>query len=246
MNSSWSAWPRRPLARVPDGHGATVLAERVRLLVSSGRDDGSPVDLDPICEAAGARVRAARLSAAEGMREALLVPLEGNRFGITVDPTPAGGWASIPAKLRARVRRHRLRFRIGHELGHCFAYSRSGGRPKRHLLDSPAQEAFCDRFSRALLVPEERAAATTATVDGLLALQESCDVSLQVAARALAEAQPDLTVELWFADSGTTLRSQWSSERPEAATVTRVGSFAEADSSGARWLAERRQLVVVG
>lgn len=171
---------------------------------------GPLLDLAPACELARAAVRECRLSARDGGLEALLIPHRGDAFAITVDPTPRGGWRRCPPPLREALRRHRLRFRIGHELGHTFFYWREGGEPERHLRDSPAQERFCDAFARALLVPAEALAERPVTADSIVTLQREFDVSLEVAARAMADAHPGTAVALWHW-SGTRPQLQWAS-----------------------------------
>ena len=141
----------------------------------------------------------------------MLTPLPEDRFGITVDPTPRGGWQRIPVHLRKELRRHRFRFRVGHELGHTYFYARDGDRPRRHLFDSPEQEEFCDAFSRELLVPIRAARRAAPTPDGLLRLRSTHDVSLELAARSLSAAQPNLAIGIWFGGMGRgeRLTPQW-------------------------------------
>jgi hypothetical protein len=169
------------------------------------------------------------------------MPLPKDRFGISVDPTPKGGWREIPVQLRAELKRHRTRFRVGHELGHTFFYSRGTDAPVRHVYDSLEQENFCDDFSRELLVPCRLAKRAQPTPSGVLKLQKTCDVSLELAARAVSAAHPDLPVALWFAPpEGDDPRLQW-------ATSSAVRSSPpNSDASNASWLSERRQLLVVG
>ena len=56
------------------------------------------------------------------------------------------------------------------------------------MPDSPRQEAFCDTFSRALLVSPRAAVAAQPTADAVVRLSKRFDVSLQVAGRALSAA----------------------------------------------------------
>ena len=192
------------------------------------------VDFAAVCDAFGVALRVAELEGRGGGREAMLVPLQENRFGIIVDPTPRGGWSLVPQPVRHDLRRHRLRFRLGHELAHTFFYARRAGQtPRRRLFDSDQQEDFCDRFSRSLLVSRRRIADMEPSVEGLLSLQQACDVSLEVAARAAAAARPDLQITIWFERTDGSLKRQLGpaeSERPP---------------SGAVPLRERRQWVAV-
>lgn len=212
-----------------------------------GLSGATRADLVAICNWLRARVRTGRLEAAHGGTEALLVPLPDNKFGIRVDPTPPGGWGRVPDSLRDDLHRHRLRFRVGHEIGHVFSYSRQRGeRAVRSLPDSRTQEEFCDVFSRRLLVPERLAAGIPSTPEALIALQGSCDVSLEVAARAMAEARGDLRISIWFGRGPRgELKPQWSST-PE---VMEDGPAAlqelRASHPDSVWLPERSQLVAV-
>jgi Zn-dependent peptidase ImmA (M78 family) len=101
--------------------------------------------------------------------------------------------------MQENLRRHRVRFRVAHELAHTLFYWRRGDRPQRHLLDSASQERFCDAFSRALLVPPAVVARMPVNARTIMDLQEIFDVSLEVAARSLATAHPGAFVGLWFA-----------------------------------------------
>jgi hypothetical protein len=221
-----------------------MLAELVRRAAGQ-RGDGS-ADLRSICAQARARVRVGRLGGSEGGQEAMLAPLPGNRFGICVDPTPPGGWQRVPARLRPQLKRQRVRFRVGHELPHIFFYSRRGDTPRRHVFDSAAQEEFCDAFSRELLVPRRLARRAHASPGGVLELQATCDVSLELAARAVAAAQPGLRVALWFDQPGRErLTLQWASAAAGGETCERE-RIHDLSSPRARWLEERRQLLLVG
>lgn len=196
------------LEEIPDGPDLEELAQRVRR--HCGQQWRRRLDLAAVCGAFGATVRVAELGGREGGQEAMLVPLEEGGFGVVVDPTPRGGWGRVPSGVRPNLRRHRLRFRVGHELAHTFFYSRRpGGPPRRQLFDSDEQEDFCDRFSRSLLVPRRAIIRMEATAEGLVKLQRACDVSLEVAARAVAAARPDLDVAIWFEDDDHTLKRQW-------------------------------------
>lgn len=198
-----------------------------------------------LCALARAKLQIARLSAREGGQEALLVPLSGDRFGISIDPTPSGGWQKIPVKIRAELKRHRVRFRAGHELGHALFYRRGADRPRRHVYDSPAQEGFCDLFSRELLVPRSLADQARPTPRALLKLRAECDVSLELAARAVAAAQPGLRIAIWFAPAdGEGLALQWASKAAEDSPKS-LDNPLDNVAVGAEWLADRRQLLSV-
>jgi hypothetical protein len=210
-----------------------------------GQGAHDPIDLSSLCTLAGARVQLARLGGAEGKQEAMLAPLPGDRFGISVDPTPCGGWRRIPMHMRTELKRHRMRFRVGHELGHALFYSRGTDRPRRRVYDSPAQEEFCDALSRELLIPQRLAARVRPTPQGILKLRAACDVSLELAARAVSSAQPTLRIALWFSPPGDEEPAlQWASK---AAGHGRQLADQPPDPSspGVKWLRRRRQLLLV-
>lgn len=243
-----SGWPTRPLARVPGPAGAEALARHLRCSVlGPGGEDAPVTDLSPFCRAAGASVRESVLSAAAGMQEASLVPVGGDRFAISVDPEPRGGWSRRrSAELNRMVARHRARFRIGHELAHTLVFWRGSDVPRRHLHDSPQQEAFCDTFAGFLLAPPGAARGLAPTVAGLLELQCRFDVSLEVAARVFAYAHPGRGVALWFAAEDDRLHAQWASRPTTRSHLARARRAARRGDQDARWLAARRQLVFVG
>jgi IrrE N-terminal-like domain len=244
---SMSSWPTAPLARVPGVLGAERLAGQIRGLDARATgSSGDQVDLDRLCEAARAQVRQSPLAAVRGGQQALLTPLRDDRFGIVVDPTPPGGWRpEESAHSQSALRRRRTRFRIAHELGHTvFYWRRPGERPRRHLPDSPHQERFCDNFARALLVPPQVAASLPVRPESVLTLQAVCDVSLEVAARALAAAHPDSFVAIWFASDETQTHAcrQWTTH-PNATISLRpvAGEKSMPALPGGRWLPSRRQ-----
>jgi hypothetical protein len=187
----------------------------------------------------------------------MLLPQPANRFRIWVDPTPPGGWARIDAAVRPILRRHRLRFRVAHEIAHSFFYQRGSGVPRRAVPDSPEQEDFADVFARALLVPAYAARATKPTVEDIVALHERYDVSLQVAVRAVAEINPGLSAALlyWPIGSSTAERDaaalQWCtpdlrhSWRDAASAVCSDGEPGLPSSGSGVILWSRRQLLWV-
>ncbi len=235
-------WGEKPLDTVPNAAEAAGFAARAR---AEAGQRGATTDLRSVCAAARAQVQTARLGGAARGQEAMLAPLPGDRFGVSVDPTPPGGWQRIPIHLRKELKRHRLRFRIGHELGHTLFYSRGGDEPQRHLFDSPAQEEFCDSFSRELLIPRLQARRAKPTPEGLLRLRAKCDVSLELAARAMSTVQPEVNIALWFEDPKEGMVIQWASS-PSADRCVPFSEGQPDDSSpSVRWLRLRRQLLSV-
>jgi hypothetical protein len=223
------------------------MASRARVAVLGQRFAEEPMlDLSDVCEAARVTVREALLSGERGGQEALLTPLGDDRFAITVDATPRGGWRCVEGRMQEELRRHRVRFRVAHELAHTLFYWRHGDRPRRHLLDSASQERFCDAFSRALLVPPAVAARMPVNTGSIVDLQETFDVSLEVAARALAAAHPRAFVGLWFADAegDDQLRLQWCTGGSGCAALRDACGDTSALLTRGTWLPQRRQLLV--
>ncbi len=235
---------RAPLDAVPNRAACLKLVEEIRNHSEQGRQHR--VDLRRICAHLGAEVRVAELGSARSGHEAMLVPLPRNRFGISVDPTPPRGWDRVPQPQRASLRRHRLRFRVAHELAHTFFYiRRERATPQRHLFDSDEQEDFCDSFSRSLLVSHGSAAAIGPSPRALLRLQRESDVSLEVAARAVAAARPELLISIWFENPKGGWELQWSTKRRGAAERQGALRRSKRRKSTELWLPERRQLVEV-
>lgn len=180
------------------------------------------VDVVGLARALGCRVSSTQISATGAVQADLCPDASRDLFYLRVDPEPAGGWEGIAASSREAIARHRLRFRVGHELGHTFFYERRrGAGPRRAQRWSSGEEEWCDEFARALLVAPGAAAALPATADSVFRLQRRFDVSLEVAARALAGAHRSATVALWFwpadvEEPGESLLRQWvSCEAPE-------------------------------
>lgn len=255
-----SPWPAAPLSAVPDEEAAAALAAvvRGRALGESRRD--APLDDFRALAGETVRISTRRLAAASGGDEAMLLVRPGG-FDILVDPEPKGGWQD---DRKTDTERHRFRFRVAHELAHTVFYDRRWETPRRRLGNSERQEAFADAFARALLVPPAAARAVAATPRGVVQLQQRFDVSLEVAARALAAAQPEAAgIALFYWRAGDAMRPehaqlQWTS-LPEAtvggAEFARLLDPATHDRTGAEGvgitygrallLRQRRQLLYV-
>jgi hypothetical protein len=249
MTRTRFGWPS--LDRVPRLSEAARLAKDLREAVLGLERLAAPLtDLDGILDLGRLQVFDAQLSAEEGSQEAMLVPLPNDEFAISVDPTPRGGWDCVRPPLRDELRRHRVRFRIAHEIAHTLFYARSAGEPRRSVLDSPAQEAFCDEFARALLVPPWVAAALPLTVRAIFDVQRRFDVSLEVAARSMAAAHGrGAAIALWYRPSGADyLRLQWSSPAAETnrslLALPPIDRLAREDDS--LWAPIREQWLLVG
>jgi hypothetical protein len=164
------------------------------------------MDIERYCLETGIEVVDAPL----GIRgpEALLAPLRG-RFRVVINTQDRVAAASTA------VRRHRRRFRIAHEVGHTHFYRRDGIRPRRLFpAGSTAEERFCDEFARSLLAPTPD---RLLDADEVLALQARCDVSLEVAARAVSAGRGAPRVGLWWWEPRSLpdeapIRQQWSTD----------------------------------
>lgn len=197
------------------------------------------------------------LAVDRGGHEALMFPGVDGRLLIRVDARPKQPWATSCDGLREQTRRHRLRFRVAHEVAHSFFYDRDAHGARRRRRSTPAEERFCDHFASVLLLPPAAVHAMPATAESVLALHQRFDVSVETAARRLAEAQPtvDIAVGFWREREPCTaehVRLQWSSarlsERGEDALRAALGDgdVEWAQASTARPRPPRRQVVVVG
>jgi hypothetical protein len=189
--------------------------------------------------AARADVLERDLAVTERGPEALLIPLEGDRFRIAVDPTPRSGWQCRPSGERAPVARHRFRFRVAHELGHTFFYSRCGDRrPSRVSRGSSEEEMFCDRFARALLLPDAVLEKCT-EVSTLAQVHRDYGVSLEVTVRAFAEIRKMDAALFYWPPESTSPRVQWSN------LEAREGRLGKWRSTLARTLSSAADKIVI-
>jgi hypothetical protein len=164
---------------------AEAIADLARRCWLGARAGASPVvGIESAASAARVEIRHADLGVQTGGCEAVLAPRSDDRFVILVDPTPRDGWGSITAPLRREIARHRIRFRVAHELGHTLFYSRHPGQtPVRFRERAPDEERFCDRFASALLLPDDVLRAGPSAMQ-LVQAHRRYDVSLEVATRA--------------------------------------------------------------
>jgi hypothetical protein len=256
MRRRGNCWPNACFRWVPEDKEALALADVVRReVVGVGADE--PVDdFGLLLAAGGFSVAEADLKADQGGHEALMFPGVDGLLHIRVDARPKAGWGTECAELRTETRRHRLRFRVAHEVAHSFFYLRTGDVARRQRSSSPGEERFCDLFASALLVPPAAVLRRPARAASVIALHEHYDVSVEVAARALAQARPDCDVALGYwrgheRSSRTRVEVQWASERlrEDAPRVLRRagdGYRKLPEMTAACPRAPRRQVVVVG
>jgi IrrE N-terminal-like domain len=233
------AWPRIALSRVPAQRDAARIASAVRAAVLATGDETNPLpSFRRISRAGGFEISQTTLSAASGQQEALLIPMDGNRFGICVDPTPPGGWSRIRPAIRSELRTNRHRFRVAHEIAHTFFYDRTVARPRRLLAGSPEEELFCDEFARALLLPLEAVRARPLSPASVFSLHRDYAVSVEVAARALAGAHRGTRAALWYEHPRDGWLLQWSNTTPTVAS--RMRRYATVDAHRGQALAVRK------
>jgi IrrE N-terminal-like domain len=258
------SWPKPSDADLSSRADAAVLARRVRQAALGESELEEPLlDLRPILQLG--RFRVCREPLIDAGLEALLVPAANDSFEVVVDPQPALGWGTRSRVARADTERHRLRFRIGHEIAHSFFYARIAGEcPKRLVTDSPAQEDFCDAFASALLLPTVVVHSSRPEPRAIVELAHRFDVSIELSVRAFAETFPSHRFALlyanemgelrpqWFSPDGRWPRRWWSTE--PLVSLARAGSRASRrvrvsatglDLAGI-WIAARRQALLVG
>jgi hypothetical protein len=144
----------------------------------------------------------------------------------------------VPGGVRDDLRRHRLRFRVAHEMAHSFFYSRGRGEPRRLVPDSDTQEHFADTFARSLLLAPAAASLASPTAAGALTLQRTYDVSLEIALRSLLLQHPTCVGALLYwpprSDiTGATAKVQWSSPGSDG-PLARIRHSLDAMWSGTR------------
>jgi hypothetical protein len=250
-------WPKASWRWVPALEDAVELACEVRRRVW-GLGPYDPVgDLGRLMVAGKFDLCEADLAVDRGGHEALMFPGTGGQLLIRIDARPRQPWGTSCDTLRQQTRRHRLRFRVAHEVAHSFFYERDDHGARRRRRSTPAEERFCDHFASTLLVPATAVRALPATAESVLALHERFDVSIETAARRLAEVHEtlDVAVGFWREHESRTagnLQPQWSSEK-----LARCGEQALRAALGderspwetltaAHPAPPRRQLVVVG
>jgi len=222
------------LTSLPSLAAAEECAARVRS--ATGFSPNERIALDPLLTLGRFDLRCEPLGANGGGIEAALAPRAENRFALSVDTKPRDGWGSMTPSVRKELARHRLRFRVAHEIGHSFFYDRAGERPRRMVPNSEEQERWCDRFASALLVPPSVLARRSAIPQSLAALQGQFDVSLQVAVRAFARVHHERFVALLVARGRRPphIRVQWQKHHGAPAARWWAGETLQRALSGAR------------
>jgi IrrE N-terminal-like domain len=189
----------------------------VELRLHAALDEDQPLDVAAVATRLGCRMLEAEIAPGHTVEGELRPYRSVDRFQVRVDPTPQRGWRHVHANQRSEVARHRFRFRACHELGHTYFFDRCEGvGPKRKYRGSLEEESWCDEFARELLVPRSYVAKLPTTAESVFTIQGKFDVSLEVAARALAASQSRTQTALWFWLPETrrvtgSLISQWAS-----------------------------------
>lgn len=232
---------------------ATVVRESVW-----GIGPHEPVtDLQPLLDLGRFDLSEADLAVDRGGQEAMMFPGAKGRLYIRVDSRPKQPWGTQNLTLQAQTRRHRLRFRVAHEVAHSFFYDRTGRSQKRSRRSTPAEERFCDLFAGALLIPTQAVAGTCPDAERVIQLHEFFDVSVEMAARRVAEVHAGLGVAVgyWREEDpclAEAVRLQWASESlgsepTEAVRLALTNSRTGWSSlTTARCAPPRRQVVAVG
>jgi hypothetical protein len=203
-------WPRPAFTVVPPLPQVGDVAREVRRRLVA---DDKHLDIRWCAHLARATVRETTLDGAAGGCQGLLSPMGGDRFRISVDPVPRGGWRAIAEPRQSELARHRTRFLVAHELAHTLFYRRDGEMPRRAAPGGTvAEEEFCDAFARHLLIPRPPGGLTA---DVVVDRHERYDVSLELAARGSSSTEAAVVLWRWDAAVGgrrAALHLQWASE----------------------------------
>lgn len=237
-------WPATSYRRVPPYELAERAAADLRRRAGLGHSEPL-VDLNPVLAAGNFKLARADLRAADGGLEAMMFPGSNGTLSIRVDPTPCGGWGSASDPLIGEISRQRERFRVAHEIGHALFYDTSSQRRRRLRRSSPGEEAFCDRFAAALLMPPLAVREMPVAAASAIALQRRFQVSLEVALRALVSANPGAKAVLayWREAECSDLSIQWGTDAELAQRA--LGSDRCPCWTEARPPEPRQQLVLV-
>ncbi len=235
------AWPQVSYADglFPCPH-ADDLADAARGALASA---GQAVMIREACEAAMIKILNRPLTVGRRRHTAMLVPAS-DGFRAVVDSVI---WERAK---RDAIGRRRLRFVLAHELGHTFFY-RPGRPPRRTRPPDRLEERFCNRFATSLLVPRTAAEHAAADPEGLFGLASHYDVSLQVAAGAVAHARPVISV-LWLTKAPHPVRGGFETMRVEWGASKRFIARGESFKSGLADLlpgenaASREKLLLAG
>jgi len=137
------AWTREgPLRWLPGGFRHVPGPEIANTLAMRYRRAETGNDAIALAEALGFALKFCALRASEGGLEAALVPNAERRFIILCDP-----WTEADEPV------DRVQLRVAHELAHTFFYDWSSSLPRHLLVESPAEERFCDLFAATFIAP---------------------------------------------------------------------------------------------
>ena len=194
--TDWEGWEATRFVSVPALEVAAELAHAVaRAALGDNWESASGrCDLREICRQGGFNAQRLDRRFSTSSHDALLVPQQNGTFSILVDPLPKN-----EVTLADDLARHRNRFRIAHEIGHSFFYDRRVPPPLRLFPCSDKEEAFCDEFASALLVPRSIIRNITPSPANVFVIAQKYDVSVELAARAVAKVHPAISIAglLW-------------------------------------------------
>ena len=113
-----NVWPAVSFRWVPPLAEAVELAAHVREQVCGLKPHEPVSDLSLLLTAGQFDLSETDLGVHRGGHEALMFPGADGRLQIRVDPRPKDQWGTSSRQLRDQTRRHRLRFRVAHEVAH--------------------------------------------------------------------------------------------------------------------------------
>ena len=195
-NYATAVWPKAYFARVPKLDTSSDLALAVRDMVFGIGHETIPCDFHKVCDAGGFKLRTTKFRSNRSAHDALLIPRRDGTFVILVDPNRE------ELSIGQDTKRHRLRFRIAHEIGHSFFFNRTICPPERVFAPSQEEEAFCDNFASALLVPKTALDRYRCEPRSVFDIHETFELSVEAAARALTRSCIGTTIvgTIWKAN----------------------------------------------
>ena len=240
-------WPHEGLYSLPGRRELRDLAAKVRAAVMGPDRFEEPLDIERLCQLGGFEVKETVLHGAEGQLQALLFPRPRDRFSLLVDPEPPGGWNLVEPAVKSDLHVHRMRFRVCHEIAHTFFFDRAGDTPKAIVAGSADQERFCDQFASELLIPRPVLAKMPTDAGAVVFAHQHFQVSVEAAARAVAEAHPQVRVQIYVDRPNQERMLQWSNCLDDGHPHQLApDGYEHGGCRSIRCLEDRHQTIVVG
>jgi hypothetical protein len=230
---------------------ARAVAAEVRTFGAGAGLQLRPLAVAELAGLGGFTLVEADLGLSRGGYRGLLQAIRGG-FRLCVDGRAADGGAISEATVRRRAR-----FVVAHEIAHSFFFEQESIRPRRLFpVGSDVEEAWCNEFARALLLPPSAVREAEPSPQDALRLSDEWDVSVEVAARAMAEWHGSRPfVALGYSRSASApVEVQWAGgadvSDPSAvgrAMLSTQGTYTTAIGLRAQWLPlpERRQAIAI-